>query len=76
MSDIFVKFTTKMTVSKTILLSNLDFQTGSLCSVLLCYTLVSDKKRAAVFDYNSGFSLSIFILFVPVETAKYILERS
>jgi len=38
---------------------------------------VSNKKRATLFfDYNSGFSWSIFIPFAPVERGRITLHRS
>ena len=39
------------------------------------YTPWTIKMCHIVFDYNSGFSWSIFILFVPVETRKNTLQK-
>jgi len=38
------------------------------------YTLCSEKTPTHVFDYNSGVSVSIYIVFVPVERAMNTLQ--
>ena len=40
------------------------------------YTVNHKKTCHFVFDYNSGFSWSIFILFVPMETGTNTLPMS
>jgi len=51
----------------------------TICLINL-YTLCSEKNTHYIFDYHSGFSWSIFILFVPVErgmnTLQFIYLRS
>jgi len=39
-------------------------------------TSLSSLKTSTFFDYNSGVSWSIFIIFVPVETGMNTLQKS
>jgi len=44
--------------------------------IYINYTLCSEKTPTQVFDYNSGVSLSIYIVFVPVEREMNTLQFS
>ena len=44
--------------------------------LLLFHKTVNHKKVPLVSDYNSGFSWSIFKLFVPPETGRNTLEKN
>jgi len=42
--------------------------------ILTHYTLCTEKTPTCVFDYNSGVSWSIFIIFVPAEREMNALQ--